>query len=409
MTSVESSSINGGLPAGHIITNSNATFAQSINQIEQNSNSNSNSKLKDETTSKVGSDSVSTPKSPIESTLNQSEIEKQSKLADDMTPIQCIHYACELGNLSLIRRAYDAGANINAPDNGKLSMLQISDENQKPNENTTQNTKDNDDDTSLLHKIINKIKSKNDNSNDSKQKQNDPIYKDEVITGDYPIHKAVNNNHLSSVELLFFLQADIEVKNRIGSTPLHRAVSKGNIAIIEFLLSKGSKIDSVNAVGNTPFHIASYSGNNSVMMTLIKHAKSQNLSLTKILERTNNSGMSIFDYAKKRSMIELLNRYKRDSNQNQNKDQINKQPSFSLDRNRTEIEPDDIEIVSTVVPAESIKEDIPRDNNQNNSNDENQIQTQQNEENAKLLEIQNQNAFLNNTFNPSQSSSRCGE
>lgn len=222
-----------------------------------------------------------------------SEADRQAKLADDMTPVECLHYAAEIGNNALIRRAYDAGADVNTPDNGRIELTE--------EEKKAAYAK-------MTRKERKEAKIKEESAS---------IYRDRIITGDFPIHKAVAGKHLSTVELLFFLQADLEVKNRIGSTALHRAASKGYVDIVKFLVSKGAKLDAVNAVGNTPMHVAAFCGNNPVMQALVDQAQSaHNNSAYRLLERVNNGGMSVYDYAKKRPMIELLANYRRPATAN---------------------------------------------------------------------------------------------
>lgn len=126
-------------------------------------------------------------------------------------------------------------------------------------------------------------------------------FKDVIITGDTAVHKAAENGHTEAVKLLFFLQADIEIKNKMGSTPLHRAVSMGRLSTVEFLLSKGAKVDAMNNAGNTALHCACYTGNAAISSLLLEAGG------YRITDRTNRAGMTPVDYARKPPVKEALN------------------------------------------------------------------------------------------------------
>jgi ankyrin repeat protein len=105
----------------------------------------------------------------------------------------------------------------------------------------------------------------------------------------------------------------LESPNRLGCTALHRASSLNRPPIVSFLLSKGAKVDAVNGIFNTPLHIAAYGGFAEVGELLLEHSrmKGGNNEVIRLVERMNGSGMTPFDYARKRNMRELLEPYRR--------------------------------------------------------------------------------------------------
>jgi hypothetical protein len=42
----------------------------------------------------------------------------------------------------------------------------------------------------------------------------DPIYKNAIVTGDYPLHKAAQNGHVEAVEVLYLMMAPVENRDR---------------------------------------------------------------------------------------------------------------------------------------------------------------------------------------------------
>lgn len=75
---------------------------------------------------------------------------------------------------------------------------------------------------------------------------------------DSPLHEAVKKGDKAEVEALLAKGADVNAKNKFGSTPLHSAASSGEKDIAELLLAKGADVNAKNARGHTPLHYATY-------------------------------------------------------------------------------------------------------------------------------------------------------
>ena len=46
------------------------------------------------------------------------------------------------------------------------------------------------------------------------KRADDPIYKNAIVTGDTPLHRAAQNGHVEAVDLLYLSMAPIEAKDR---------------------------------------------------------------------------------------------------------------------------------------------------------------------------------------------------
>jgi len=120
---------------------------------------------------------------------------------------------------------------------------------------------------------------------------------------DYPLHLAAQGGHVEAVNLLFFLEANLENKNRWGSTALHRAVSTGHLEVVEELLKLGSTWNAVNRIGNTPLHVAAFCGHLEIARVLLNHGAHQGVYIKNRVE------MTPWDYAKKKPMQNLFLNY----------------------------------------------------------------------------------------------------
>jgi ankyrin repeat protein len=219
-----------------------------------------------------------------EKTNGESKEEEEKTNVDDMTPLQALFYACDIGNKDLVRRAVEAGADVNTADNGP----------ETDDKSESQEAKD--------RKSKEKKKSKDKDAEDS-------LIKNITITGDFPIHKATEKGHVEVVNLLFFLQADLEAKNRLGSTALHRAVSTNQREIVTLLLSKGAKIDATTSAGNNVLHIAAFCGNVEIAKLILDSRPDA----IRLLGRRNLCNLTPVDYARKKNMQHLFESYARPS------------------------------------------------------------------------------------------------
>ena len=67
------------------------------------------------------------------------------------------------------------------------------------------------------------------------------------------MHSAAFNNYPEIAQLLIDAGADIEAKNKYGSTPLHNAAGNGNIDAMRILLQAGADPNARNKNGSTAF------------------------------------------------------------------------------------------------------------------------------------------------------------
>lgn len=183
------------------------------------------------------------------------EGESLEKKMASMTPSRLLQYGALEGNKDIVRQAREAGGDVNTPDTGPVLK-----EGEKPSNDAYAN----------------------------------------IITGNYPLHMAAENGHTEMITLLFHFEANLENKNKIGSTALHTAVSHGHLEAVKELLKLGAKIGALNNMGNTPVHLAAYTGNVEIMEVLLKNGG------TRFIHSKNKVEMTPVDYARKKQMGDLL-------------------------------------------------------------------------------------------------------
>lgn len=71
-----------------------------------------------------------------------------------------------------------------------------------------------------------------------------------------PLHFAVHNPHVETVELLLKAGADPNAQNRAGNTPFHNAIYARDTNIWLRLLHYGARLDITNRMGRTPVEYA---------------------------------------------------------------------------------------------------------------------------------------------------------
>lgn len=196
-----------------------------------------------------------------EATDKRKFLEQEVKV-EELTPNQALLIYAERGDLEKCREILRAGsANVNHPDNGPIIP-----EGKTPD---------------------------------------DPEYRHQIATGDYPLHRAAQNGHLEVAQLLYLSDAKLDNKDRIGSTALHRAVANHQVAMVQLLLSWHAEVQARNNIGNTPLHVAAYVGDLEICKILLD-AGSQRLVMS-----PNRVNMTPLDYARKASVQELLSKYTR--------------------------------------------------------------------------------------------------
>ena len=78
--------------------------------------------------------------------------------------------------------------------------------------------------------------------------------------GRTPLHLAVALSHNPSVvQLLVDAGAELEARDRHGSTPLHSAISNTNLSVIRALLDVGADVEARDRRGHTPLHTTLFS------------------------------------------------------------------------------------------------------------------------------------------------------
>jgi ankyrin repeat protein len=170
-----------------------------------------------------------------------------------------LHYAVEKGDLILIKRLIEMGANPNInSDKQEISPLNIAIENKR------------DDIIRYLIQTNSDIKIINKKSQKSL------------------LHHSASSGNIELTRYLIEQGLDINLKDSSGKTPLHYAVISGNIEIVRLLLESNTKID-VNAKdrdGRSALHHAVRLKNDDVMCDIINLLLSANIN-PKLF---NNSG-----------------------------------------------------------------------------------------------------------------------
>ena len=77
-----------------------------------------------------------------------------------------------------------------------------------------------------------------------------------AVDGTTPLHWAVHESDLASVQLLLKAGAKAQTADRYGVTPLSLACTNGNAAIVDALLQAGANPNSALPEGETPLMTA---------------------------------------------------------------------------------------------------------------------------------------------------------
>jgi len=87
--------------------------------------------------------------------------------------------------------------------------------------------------------------------------------------GSTPLHRAASGGHKEITEILIAKGADVNAKNHRGMTPLQFAAMKGHKEIAELLIAKGADVNAKENHGRTPLHGAAFHGHKEVVELLI--------------------------------------------------------------------------------------------------------------------------------------------
>jgi ankyrin repeat protein len=120
--------------------------------------------------------------------------------------------------------------------------------------------------------------------------------------GTTPLYWAAYYGHTAVAEMLLKSGPNLNVKiNLFGYTPLHLAASNGHTAVVELLLKFGANVDEKDLYGNRPLHYAALNGHTAVAEMLLKSDSN--------VDVKNNTGMTPLHLAAQRGytvVAELL-------------------------------------------------------------------------------------------------------
>jgi len=124
--------------------------------------------------------------------------------------------------------------------------------------------------------------------------------------GSTPLHTAANKGHMEIAKFLIAKGADVNIKDKWGWTPLHRAAMKGHSEIAKVLISKGANVNTKNTAGWTALHLAASGGHKDMVELLIDSGA--NLSVDKGDDDTPTAVVmaSTVPVHKAKAVIELL-------------------------------------------------------------------------------------------------------
>ncbi|MBN8828869.1 MAG: ankyrin repeat domain-containing protein [Sphingobacteriia bacterium] len=92
-----------------------------------------------------------------------------------------------------------------------------------------------------------------------------------------PLHIAVCKGYIETIEILIKYNAKLDVLDIDNDTPLHISVMKNYLDISKLLLNKCNLVISKNKKGKTPLHIAASKGSNVIIKLLLENGADLNL------------------------------------------------------------------------------------------------------------------------------------
>jgi ankyrin repeat protein len=85
------------------------------------------------------------------------------------------------------------------------------------------------------------------------------------------LHIASGNDNLDIAWFLLDCGVEVDPQDKHGSTPLHLASAKGNDTIARLLMEHGADASALDSTNSTPLHLASTYGNSDVVVLLVEH------------------------------------------------------------------------------------------------------------------------------------------
>ncbi|KAJ1623881.1 ankyrin repeat protein, partial [Pavlovales sp. CCMP2436] len=86
-----------------------------------------------------------------------------------------------------------------------------------------------------------------------------------------PIHLAACTGNLVAIQMLTAARADVNVRDRMGSTPLHDALVHKQGDAAKLLISNGAAVNASDAYGATPLQDAFRFGHKATAKLLVEH------------------------------------------------------------------------------------------------------------------------------------------
>ena len=85
---------------------------------------------------------------------------------------------------------------------------------------------------------------------------------------------AARRNQLDTAAMLLDDGADVDGRDRRGSTALHLAARAGHAAMVDMLLDNGADTTATDEGRNTAVHLAAAGGHNGILCTLLRRGAS---------------------------------------------------------------------------------------------------------------------------------------
>nr|BAN20898.1 ankyrin 2,3/unc44 [Riptortus pedestris] len=149
-----------------------------------------------------------------------------------------LHIAAKLGDMEAAQGLIEAGARVDADNEGQTPLYRAAQYDQK----------------NMMSVLLGNGANLHFNHN-----------------GKEPIHIAAASNHTTAVENFLRFEVKVDARSQDEMTPIHWAARSGLNQMVEFLLSKGADINSVGSIKRTPLHEAAYWAQYDTVKYLVAH------------------------------------------------------------------------------------------------------------------------------------------